>query len=262
MQTVDKALNLLKFFSADRPDIGLSELARLSGLDKAATRRFLVALQKHDFIDQDPASRKYRLGAGFLHLARVREATSPVTALVTPHLQTLMTETGETAHASLLSALRLTTIGVATPNRTTRVHVDPAEPLPIHATASGLACLAYSPPDLLDRVTGEELKAHTDRTIRDPDALIRAVRKTRKNGFAVGEQSFESEVVGIAVPFFDAAGVAEGAIAVAGLASRMDEALRDRIIGLLVASAIAVTSGLGGHAPAEFLKANAVREAA
>ena len=101
MQTVDKALSLLSYFSEQRPSVGLSELARLSGFNKATTRRFLVALEKHGIVEQDATTRLYRLGAGLLRLARVREATNPVAAIVQPVLNDLVSVTGETAHFSL-----------------------------------------------------------------------------------------------------------------------------------------------------------------
>ena len=79
MKTVDKAFSVLDQFSLTRTEIGLSELSRMAGLDKAATRRLLVAMSKHGFIEQSAETRKYRLGHGFLRLARIREATVPVT---------------------------------------------------------------------------------------------------------------------------------------------------------------------------------------
>jgi len=62
VKTVDKAMHLLNRFSIEQTEIGLSELARLADLDKAATRRLLVALAKHGYIEQSADTRKYRLG--------------------------------------------------------------------------------------------------------------------------------------------------------------------------------------------------------
>ncbi|MEC7141747.1 MAG: helix-turn-helix domain-containing protein, partial [Pseudomonadota bacterium] len=62
MTTVDKALSLLEYFSDLRPEIGLSEFARLSGFDKSAALRMLGALVRAGFVEQDAQSRKYRLG--------------------------------------------------------------------------------------------------------------------------------------------------------------------------------------------------------
>ena len=78
MQTIEKGLSLLQLFSEQRPEMGLTEMARYSGFDKATTRRFLLALKKHGFVEQNAVTRAYRLGPGILRLARVREAVSPI----------------------------------------------------------------------------------------------------------------------------------------------------------------------------------------
>ena len=101
MKTVDKALGVLDQFSLENREIGLSELARMASLDKAATRRLLVAMAKHGFIEQSAETRKYRLGHGFLRLARIREATVPVSRIAQEVTDWLVGETNETAHVSL-----------------------------------------------------------------------------------------------------------------------------------------------------------------
>ncbi|MFT5111764.1 MAG: DNA-binding IclR family transcriptional regulator [Parasphingorhabdus sp.] len=70
MQTTDKALSLLSQFSESRPQIGLSEFARLARFDKATTRRLLISLIRNGLVEQHPETRKYRLGASILSLAR------------------------------------------------------------------------------------------------------------------------------------------------------------------------------------------------
>ena len=76
MSTVVKALSLLDHFDASIPEVGLVDMARLSGLDKATARRLLVALGKKGFVEQDPVTRRYRLGAALVRLARIRETAS------------------------------------------------------------------------------------------------------------------------------------------------------------------------------------------
>ena len=180
MQTVDKAMTLLAFFSPAEPEIGLSELARLASFDKAATRRFLVALAKHGFIEQNGENRKYRLGSAFLRFARIREASLPFTSIVQPVLEKLAAETGETAHASLLAGDSLSTIGIAVPQRATRVYIDPSQPLPLHATASGLACLAFGDPQWTAAMLGKgKLPRHTARTTTSLKEIGRASCRER-----------------------------------------------------------------------------------
>jgi hypothetical protein len=77
MSSVIKALDLLSHFSASQPEIGLSQLCRIAKRDKATTYRHLQALEVTGFIEQNSATKHYRLGPAVLQLAEIREATVP-----------------------------------------------------------------------------------------------------------------------------------------------------------------------------------------
>lgn len=220
MQTVDKALSLLSYFSEQRPSVGLSELARLSGFNKATTRRFLVALEKHGIVEQDATTRLYRLGAGLLRLARVREATNPVAAIVQPVLNDLVSVTGETAHFSLYAGGSLATVGLSESAKSSRVMLGKGEAIPLHATASGLAYLAFARPAITDRVLSKALPAFTEHTVTGADKIRRQLSSVRKQGVAVARNTFEDGVCGIAAPVFDSDGFACGTVAIAAPAAR------------------------------------------
>jgi IclR family transcriptional regulator, acetate operon repressor len=261
MKTVDKAMTLLGLFSRAQPEIGLSELGRLAGFDKAATRRFLVALAKHGFIEQNSENKRYRLGSAFLHFARLREAALPLSSIVQPVLTGLALETGETAHASILSGTALSTIAVAEPQRATRAYVDPSQPLPLYATASGLVCLAYAPRAFLeDYLAHVQFKRIAPNTLTSKKSLKIAIGETFARGFGRADRSFGEDVVGTAAPIFDQSGHAVGAIAVAAVATRVDAGLELRIARSVVEAAIVVTRAMGGL-PHEHVH-NALREAA
>jgi IclR family transcriptional regulator, acetate operon repressor len=247
MQTVDKAMKLLGYFSVAVPEIGLSELARLASFDKAATRRFLVALANHGFIEQDSDTRKYRLGPAFLRLARIRETTRPLAGMVQHSLDELSQATSETAHGSMLSGEYLSIIGIAEPQRPTRVSVDPSQHLPLHATASGLACLAFLDEDTARQIlAGTSLRKHTDRTCVSKRELKATLAETRERGYSMAVRTFDDEVISIAVPVFDATGIAIGAISVASIASRFNKESEQRIARCVLKAAAGVSEAIGG----------------
>ena len=247
MQTVDKAMKLLGYFSVTEPEIGLSELARLASFDKAATRRFLVALANHGFIEQDSNTRKYRLGSAFLRLARIREATRPMARMVQRALDELTQVTGETAHGSIFSGEYLSIIGVAEPQRPTRVSVEPSQPLPLHATASGLACLAFLEDDTVRQIlAGTSLRKHTDRTCVSKRELRVLLAATRERGYSKAVRTFDDDVISIAAPIFDATQTAIGAISVASIASRFNVESERRIACCVLKAAAGVSEATGG----------------
>jgi len=103
MSSTSKTLALLAYFSPAQPEIGLSQLCRQAGRDKATTYRHLQALEDAGFVEQNPATKHYRLGPALLQLAQIREETVPRKAGAETVLDGLVDTTGETAHVSVLS---------------------------------------------------------------------------------------------------------------------------------------------------------------
>ncbi len=251
MQTVDKAMKLLNLFSIKQPEIGLSELSRMAQFDKAATRRLLVALQNHNFVEQDLQTKRYRLGSGFLRLAKIREATLPITSLVQPVLDRISGKIRETSHAALFSDQHLSTLAVSFPDRANRVHLDIAESLPLHATASGIVFMAYCDPQIPTTLP-KTLDRYTANTITDHEMLNNRIKQAESLGYGVSENGYEDEVTGIAVPVFATDGYAFATLAIATPTSRMTGDLAQKIRETLFAASVSVTRTLGGDIPGKY----------
>ncbi len=224
MSTVDKALSVLNLFSESTPNLGLSEIARLLGWDKSNIQRYVSDLTRHGILEQSPKDKSYYLGPSLTRLSMLRDVTHPMAGEVTRALHDLSESTGETAHSSMLVGDRLMTTGIVeTKIKGTRVYIDPAEALPFHATASGLAFLSASPGAQVDEVLGGKLLRFTSNTEMDRNKLLRQIKKVQETGYAMASGTYESDVVGIAAAIMGFRGEAVGAIAVATPASRFTE---------------------------------------
>lgn len=255
MGTTSKALSLLDLFSRKDPVIGLSDLARLAGINKATTHRLLTELSAHGFVEQTEQGRQYRLGPAFLRLAALREAAVPMREVALDVLHDLSRETGETAHLSYLQGSILTSIAYSYSNaHGTQVRMEDAEILLLHATGSGLAVLAYSPSDFVDSVLEHPLKSRTSKTITDPSKIRQQLRETRKRGYAISISGFEKDVHSHAAPIFDASSNCIGAIAVAAPITRMNTDLENLIRDALQTHTAHLTRLLGGFAPPNYPK--------
>jgi DNA-binding IclR family transcriptional regulator len=215
MSTIGKALSLLDTVSRLDSDAGLTDVARLCGLDKATTRRFLVELEKHGFVEQDSATRKYRIGAAPVRLARIREARFPLLRVAVPLVKALADTSTETVHLSQYSGGRLSTIHVEDSPRAHRVNVDVGTPLPFHATASGLAFLAFCPADEIDAALSKPLEKFTDHTIVDSAVVRTLLDETARRGFSINRQGIETGVVSTAAPIRAPGGHPIGCVAIA-----------------------------------------------
>ncbi|MDF1717417.1 MAG: IclR family transcriptional regulator [Antarcticimicrobium sp.] len=250
MGTVTKALSLLTFFTQTRPEIGLSDLTRLSGMNKATAYRLLTELQAGGFVEQAGTGRAYRLGPEVLRLAALREASVPILTVSRGVLDGLSAATGETTHVSLVRAEVLNTIAHAySPSHATRVAMDDAEVISFHGTASGLAFLAYADPGFVDAVLSRPLAAHTGDTVTDPERIRALLDRVRAEGIAESIGGFEADVHSHATPIFGADGRPIGALAVAAPVSRMTAELRALIRTELNRAALALTRDIGGSCP-------------
>lgn len=248
MSTIGKALSLLDLISQLDKDIGLTDLARLSALDKATARRFLVELEKHGFVEQDGETRKYRLGAAPVRLARIRQARFPFIAVAAPLVRALADEVGETVHLSEFSGGRLATIHVEDSSQAHRVIVDVGAALPFHATASGLAFLALLPQEEIERTLARPLERFTPQTIVDVGTVRGLVRETAERGFSINRQGFEMGVISAAAPVVAPNGKPVGALAVAAPIARADMARMLEIGERVVAAARGIAAKYYGTA--------------
>ncbi len=245
MSSTRKTLDLLSFFSAARPEIGLSELHRLAKRDKATTHRHLQTLEHIGFVEQNNATKKYRLGPALLALARTREVTVPRKAGAIEPLSQLALAVGETTHASILSGTSLFSLAACESSQhSTRVVID-LDRFPLHATASGHCVLAFGPAELID-VAHENIETFTDHTIASAHSLAQTLDVVRSTGFGRSLRSFEQEVSSLAVPVFDETGQCAGAVSVACVATRFSPALERTCQEHLILASRAITKNWGG----------------
>ena len=230
MGTTAKALSLLTHFNHGRLEIGLSDLTRLSGMNKATVYRLMSELQEVGFVEQLDDARSYRLGPQVLRLAALREASVPILSASRRVLRELSEETGETTHLSLLQGDQLASLSHAyAPQHATKVMMEDAEVLTFHGTASGLAVLGFAEPGFAERVLNGPLEARTAHTQTDPAAIRALIADVRASGMAQSVGGYEAEVHSHAVPIFGPDRAVIGALAVAAPTSRMSEAQKQAI---------------------------------
>lgn len=247
MGTISKALKLLNYFSAARPEIGLSDFHRLSGQDKATIHRHLAELQSNGFVEQDPITKAYRLGAAVLRLANVRERTVPARNALAPIVEDMAEAIGELVHVSLRQGDLLSPICSAdTPRSGITVSIDEAEILPLHATSSGYALLAFSDGGFVDTYLSKPLISFTPWTVTDPAALRKIIDTTRRSGIAECDQGYEQDVYTLAVPIFDRNRQAAGTVAIAIPTSRIADPLLERARDMLKTACQHMSRAIGG----------------
>jgi IclR family transcriptional regulator, KDG regulon repressor len=224
VRSLVKALAILDCLSADRPELGVSEIARQLGMPTSTVGRLLVTLHSAGVLSQDPATQRYRLGSKVLSWAAVYMNGLDVREKARPMLEELHGLTQETVNFYVLDGLeRICIDRIESPQRL-RVIVQIGERMPLYAGSAGKAILAYAPPAVLEQILERPLERMTDNTITDPAKLHEELRSIRNHGYATSYSERFTDVLGLAAPVFDAGGDVLASLNVAGPLVRFADA--------------------------------------
>lgn len=94
---VATAMAVLRCFRPERPVLGVVEIAEQIGLHKSSVSRMMTTLEAEGLVEQDPLSKKFRLGLGLLSVAGSLLANLDVRRAALPVLTELTERTGETS---------------------------------------------------------------------------------------------------------------------------------------------------------------------
>ncbi|QCI63412.1 IclR family transcriptional regulator [Phreatobacter stygius] len=246
MKTAHKTIRLLRQFTAQEPDLGVSDLARRLDMDRSGVHRILQTLVAENFVEQDPQTRLYRLGLGVLDLAAVRISQHGLLPIALPYLDRLRDETGETVALLVPDRSDAVCIAVVESRHSVRVGYDVGERIPLHGSAGGQALLAHMADDAFEAYCAAGLTRFTARTITERDMLRTTLDEIRRRGFAWAQDSYIEGVLSAAAPVLDPKQRIAGSIAVAGPAQRLSVETLPEIAAAALRVANAVTAEWAG----------------
>jgi DNA-binding IclR family transcriptional regulator len=216
VQSVQRAAALLEAVADSAEPRTAPELAEVCGLNRSTAWRILATLEDEGLVDRD--SGRYSIGQGIVRLASA--ATDSLPRAARPHLEQLSRRTGETVSLAVPRRLQLVYV-----DQVQAPHVMAADWLgravPLHATSTGKALLAFMPPDELDTVITRSLPRFTDRTITDPAELRAELDRTRRRGYAVSRGELETALWGASAPIRDGLGRPIAVVSVWGAEARL-----------------------------------------
>ncbi|HEX7126083.1 MAG TPA: IclR family transcriptional regulator [Thermodesulfobacteriota bacterium] len=215
LKTVGEAMLLLEQFTVDRPRLNIPTLQKLMGLPKTNVYRLLFTLESLGYLEKDTATGEYQLSLRLFEVGSRSLVTANLRSLGRRYVQRLHELTGETVLLSVLDRTEVVHIDVIESRKRLSATSHVGARLPAHATASGLALLAFSDRAIVERVIGVGLAAVTGRTITSPAALRSELQRVRRDGVATNYGGRLREVFGIAAPVLDRSSSASAALAVA-----------------------------------------------
>jgi IclR family pca regulon transcriptional regulator len=204
-QSLERGLGILAAFTPTQPSLGVSELAREVGLSRSTTHRYMSTLTRLGYLQQDAASRRYRLGPRVLDLGFSAINSMELRVISSPYLQRLSDETGFTVNMAILDGTDILYVERCRSSRAGQREIDlnlhVGSRLPAYCTSMGKVLLAYLAPKrraaLLD---GLPLGKRGPNTLTSRKALEAELAAIRERGLALNNEELAYGLRSIAAP--------------------------------------------------------------
>ncbi|HZE38786.1 MAG TPA: IclR family transcriptional regulator C-terminal domain-containing protein [Stackebrandtia sp.] len=244
VQSLARGLSVIKAFDADHPRLTLSEVARRTGLTRAAARRFLLTLAELGYIGSD--EREFSLRPRVLELGYAYLSGLSLPEVAMPHLERLSVRAHESASVAVLDSDEVVYVARVPTKRIMTVVIAIGTRFPAYATSLGRVLLAGQDPQWLDGyLAGVKLRPLTPHTIVDREELRAELDRVRRQGFALADQQLEEGLRSMAAPIRDASGAVVAGVNVSAHISRgSGQALHDELLPLLLDTAAAIEGDL------------------
>ncbi|MBB5874472.1 DNA-binding IclR family transcriptional regulator [Allocatelliglobosispora scoriae] len=249
-QSVERALGVLRVFTAGRAELRVSDVASAVGLTLSTASRLLATLETAGFVDRDPVSGLYRLGLDMVSFGGAVLNSHPVHREARQVAQNLAAELGLGANVAIRRGDELFYLLNFEGRSAPRPFVLSGQRNPLHSTGLGKALLSgLSPTER--RVLLEDLPAYTPRTVTTHAALDEAIAQTVARGYASEVEELALGRACVAAAIRDGSGAVVAALSVSGPLSAIDLQNREAVLArAVIEAADSISMGLGYHGPA------------
>jgi len=214
--SVEKAFRVLDTISEAKTELGLSEIAARTGIGKSAAQRFLYTLHALGYLNQDNASRGYRLSSKLLALSGACVSADILKKKAHPILEEANRRCEETINLTILDGTDVVYILRFPSKHVVSVNLPVGIRLPAYCTAPGRVLLAHLDRAKIDLALAKSDRVkHTDLTETDPCRLHEILAQVRRQGYALSNQEAFVGDISVAAPIFDDQGNAAAAVNVA-----------------------------------------------
>jgi IclR family transcriptional regulator, pca regulon regulatory protein len=233
VQSLERGLAVIRAFSADEPELTLSDIARRTGMTRAAARRFVLTLVDLQYVGV--VDRRFHLRPTVLELGYTYLSVMSFPQVAHPHLTALSERLNETTSVAVLDGDDVVYALWVGPRRVRAGGISVGTRLPAFVTSHGRVQLAALSDEELDAYLARTpLEARTARTTTDPAVLRERLLEVRAQGWALVDQELEEGVTSIAVPIHNASGAVVASANVGTHSRRMSPAqLRRAALGPL-----------------------------
>lgn len=203
--SLEKGLRILKLFTADHPELGLSQIVQCTGLNKTVAYRYAKTLFQLGYLKKNPQTKLFRLGPQTLSLGFTFFRNTDLIQMAKPIIDEAFEKNKITIELDLFDEDSVVMIyrreipEVLLPRPKMFYRAEH-----LHCTAVGKAILSQLPMgDLTKLFKDIPLIRKTKNTLINRDDLLADLEITRKRCYALNNEEYIAGLVTIGVPIIN-----------------------------------------------------------
>lgn len=245
--TVTKVCRILDEFK-NRPSLGITDLARSLDMLPSDVHRIVNSLQLYGYVERDPETRRYYLGAGLLRLSLTTQQRNIFQEKGRAVLTRLSARLDASTHLALLD-MHQAEVFLADQVEHPALSVFRSRlgsTAALHSTALGKTIMAGMDSETFQRALERcGLPKVTGKTITEMPALEKELEAIRQRGYALDQEESADGACCIGSPLRNCTGMVIGAISASMKASRFRAANQSHLASLVNAAAAELSGMLG-----------------
>ncbi|HVY43207.1 MAG TPA: IclR family transcriptional regulator [Hyphomicrobiaceae bacterium] len=218
MSSIRRSVQVMELL-ARRSPLGVRAIATQLALPLGSVHRLLLDLGEEGIAERTPSG-EWELSFKLLEITGLQLDRIHFPALCRPFAEKIAEATRETVNINVLSGLHGVAVDKVRGNENMQLDMRIGSRGLLHCGGAGKAMLAFLSEEDQNRVLAGPLEQFTPKTITDPVALRRELRRIRERGYSIDDQEVVMGVYCVAVPILDAQSRPVGAMSITGLSPK------------------------------------------
>lgn len=234
MTAIGKSIEIMKALSEPPYAFSVLELSQKLDINRTTVHRILVEFQEHYLVVQNE-DKKYTIGPELYHLGSKYLYKTKGFNVIKEIVEKVAIQLKQNIGYTIIDKGRIMNLYESELTMPVKITYEHGSFFPIHCGAYGKTIMANFEPyaELEKIVRNTELIAKTEKTITDPDELLKEYKKIRAQGYGISDEENMKGAFGIGVPVFKEDGMIHGCIGLAALKNSLDEEALETYIKVL-----------------------------
>lgn len=245
IRSVERVCDILGCFTLEHPELGISELSRLTGMYKSTVFRIIQTLESRGMLVQDLKSKKYVLGFKIFELGAVAGSNMEVRRVALPFMEELGERTRETINLNIEHMEERVCIEMVESREAIRNFVQVGIRSPLYFGATGKTLLAFLPQDRIDAVISRGMVSPVDGKVIDRKELMSQLSEIRQRHYCASQEERVMGAASVCAPIKDYSNRVVAVLTISGPAARFTPDRLPKLVSEVKETALIISRRLG-----------------